>query len=443
MGGRHPLKPWLTWYGDDFTGSVAVLELLAPAHQDAVLFVGIPEESMVARFQGCAAIGVAGTSRARSAEWIRLNLPLAARFLKSFNSKVIHYKTCSTLDSSPTIGSIGAAIDVFQEVLKSSWVPMVHAAPAIGRYQVFGNLFAVFDQEVYRLDRHPVASQHPVTPMRESNVVTHLQCQTSKRIGLINILSLRKVDHVLDELRRMIADGYELVAMDVLDDCDLATVGKCIWETTEDPVLVVGSQGVEYSLLAYLEQPLTQLASAAAAPVIGVSGSASEITERQLRHAAQHGFHLVRFDAIKVLTGHGDDAVEEALHAIRQTKLDCIVYTALGPKDPAIQEFYEVAATLGVSLDEGREKLGRSLGRVIRESLLDHRKRVIVSGGDTSGAVISELQITALTVIAEMVPTSPLCRGYSSDPLVDGIEILLKGGQMGGIDYFVQARGGD
>src|SRR5581483_6069178 len=103
---------------------------------------------------------------------------------------IIHYKTCSTFDSSPQVGSIGRVIDVGMQLLGSTCVPLLVAAPAIGRYCVFGNLFARCgaDSDPIRLDRHPSMSRHPITPMDEADLRLHLAKQTKKNIGLLDIL---------------------------------------------------------------------------------------------------------------------------------------------------------------------------------------------------------------------------------------------------------------
>jgi uncharacterized protein YgbK (DUF1537 family) len=101
------------------------------------------------------------------------HLPSVFRSLAALGAPIAHYKVCSTLDSAPHIGSIGTAIDLAVPLLGGAWHPLLVAAPPIGRYQAFGNLFAVANGTVYRLDRHPTMSRHPVTPMDEADVRQH------------------------------------------------------------------------------------------------------------------------------------------------------------------------------------------------------------------------------------------------------------------------------
>src|SRR5476651_736247 len=134
-------KLLLAFYGDDFTGSTDALEFLSRAGIKTVLFIEPPTAKQLARYDGLQAVGVAGMTRAMApAEMERTLLP-AFKALQQLKVKHVHYKVCSTFDSSPKIGSIGKAIDVGTEVFKSKFVPLLVAAPALGRYCAFGNLF--------------------------------------------------------------------------------------------------------------------------------------------------------------------------------------------------------------------------------------------------------------------------------------------------------------
>lgn len=182
-----PDGPLVTWYGDDFTGAAAVMEVLTFAGLPAVLFLDIPNEKRLNRFAGYRGIGIAGAARSQSPIWMEQNLPPIFAALQRIGAPVSHYKICSTLDSSPTVGSIGKAIELALPVLGGAWHPIIVAAPRIGRYQAFGNLFASAGGLAVRLDRHPTMSRHPVTPMDEADVRLHLGRQTELPIGLIEV----------------------------------------------------------------------------------------------------------------------------------------------------------------------------------------------------------------------------------------------------------------
>jgi len=120
-----------------------------------------------------------------------------------------------------------------------------------------------------------------------------------------------------------------------------------------------------------------------------------------------------------------------------------VVFTAAGPDDPSIRATREtLAAGSGGSSGNTAKTLGTALGRIARDLLArTGLRRVVVAGGDTSSYATQELGLYGLEMLAELTPGAPLCRGYSEDPKFDGLEIALKGGQMGKADYFGMARG--
>ena len=184
----------LSFYGDDFSGSTAVLEVLALAGVRTVLLLRAPGPDLPARLPGVQALGVAGVSRSLAPAALEAELAPAFAALAALPARLVHYKVCSTFDSSPEVGSIGRAVELGQAAFAPAFVPVLAGAPALGRYCVFGHLFARSgpDGPVHRLDRHPTMSRHPVTPMTESDLALHLARQTSRKIALLDILRLRE-----------------------------------------------------------------------------------------------------------------------------------------------------------------------------------------------------------------------------------------------------------
>ena len=131
-----------SFYGDDFTGSTDVMESLAMNGLPAVLFTRIPSPEEQARFAGFDAVGLAGTSRSQTPQWMDANLPRAFDWLKGLGARFCHYKVCSTFDSAPHVGNIGRAIEIGRNVFGQSVTPLVVGAPQLKRYTAFGNLFA-------------------------------------------------------------------------------------------------------------------------------------------------------------------------------------------------------------------------------------------------------------------------------------------------------------
>ncbi len=240
----------VAWYGDDFTGSAAVMEALTFSGLESVLFFDVPTPAQRARFAHVRGLGIAGAARSKGRSWMDEHLPPVFAALAALNAPLTHYKICSTFDSSPEIGSIGRAIELALPHLQASWVPLVTAAPPIHRYQAFGNLFASVGGTAFRLDRHPTMSRHPATPMHESDLRVHLARQTDIPVGLVDLVAM-KSGRASDALSSEMATGARIVALDVVDDETLAAAGALMWEEGGAPRFAVGSQGVEYALLAW------------------------------------------------------------------------------------------------------------------------------------------------------------------------------------------------
>ncbi|WP_309083073.1 four-carbon acid sugar kinase family protein [Chelativorans sp.] len=446
-------RPLIAWYGDDFTGSAAAMEVLSFAGIPSVLFLRVPSEEQRARFAGHAGIGLAGTARAHPPEWMEQHLPEAFGFLKGLGPELFHYKLCSTLDSSPAIGSIGRAIEIGRRVVADAPVPLLVAAPPMRRYQVFGNLFAGAPVTVHRLDRHPVMRRHPVTPMDEADVRLHLARQTALPLGLVDLVDLRENASADAAWRREREGGAGIVALDALDEPSLAEAGRLLWENRSASPFVAGSQGVQYALVAHFRQigaiaPIDLVPRVPErSPVAVVSGSVSPITEAQIGEAVARGFAEVPLDVAAVVQGGSRDAVRQAVERASRLIGDgrsTIVHAARGPADPRVATLARIAAAENLSSAQIGARIGEALAEILA-ALLERTgvRRAIVAGGDTSGAVMGALGIYALTALAPTVPGASLFRAHADAAALDGLEIALKGGQMGSPDFFDWIRRGN
>ncbi|QDV34724.1 four-carbon acid sugar kinase family protein [Tautonia plasticadhaerens] len=457
-----PPRPLLAYYGDDFTGSTDVMESLARSGLRTALFLRPPAPGDLAgRFGGLQAVGVAGTSRSMSPARMEAALPPAFEALGRLNPSIVHYKTCSTFDSSPEVGSIGRAIELGRGCFGEGFVPLVVGAPILGRYCVFGNLFASAGGETHRLDRHPTMRRHPVTPMDEADLRLHLARQTGLPIGLVSVLDLDdpRPGAAWEAVRAGIDSGAEVQLFDVIDDRHLRRIGEVIWRHASGsprPVFAAGSSGLEYALVAHwraagmLPGPGTGPVSPAG-PVdrlAVVSGSCSPTTRDQIRQSLRDGFVGVEVRADALIDparaeGERVRAVRRGLDGLSGSP-GVVVSSAIGPDDPGIAETLGRGRSLGLSPAEARDRLGEQLGLILRE-LVDAAglRRVVVAGGDTSGHAARQLGIDALEFVMPTAPGSPLCRASSGRASVDGLEIVLKGGQVGRDDYFGKVLRGE
>ncbi|MFK0164195.1 four-carbon acid sugar kinase family protein [Rhizobium sp. NPDC090279] len=436
----------LSYYGDDFTGSTDVMEALASNGVSTALFLGIPSEAMLERFEDCRAIGIAGTSRSETPQWMDEHLTPAFQWLKNLDAAICHYKVCSTFDSSPKVGNIGKAIEIGKAFFRQSIVPVVVGAPQLRRYTAFGHLFAAYQGQVFRIDRHPVMSRHPVTPMDEADLAVHLSKQTSLPISLADLVAIRAID--ADERIDALTGGDEgILLLDVDGGETQAAAGNQLWRlANKGNAFVAGSSGVEYALLsAWRDEGLIGEKPDFAPPgkvdrLAVVSGSVSPTTERQIRRATAEGFDGIDLDPLALVGENAGDALETAVGAgIASLKAgrSVILHTALGP-----------SADRGRDIDRipgARHRLGQALGTILRRLIeQENLGRAVIAGGDTSSHALKELRVEALTTLLPLpqTPGSPLCTAHGSYSPTNGLQIALKGGQVGTDDYFAEIRSG-
>ena len=443
---------WLSFYGDDFTGSTDVLEAFTAAGVPTVLFLQPPCPQDLARFPEARCVGLAGQSRGKSPAWMRAHLPEVFRSLSSLGAPIVQYKVCSTFDSAPEVGSIGQAIELGMAYSQAPWSPMVVGAPRLQRYQVFGHLFAAAQGEVFRIDRHPTMSRHPVTPMRESDLRLHLAQQTPRRMGLVNLAQMTQGqgDAALQGLQ---GADQPVIMLDVADAVSQREAGRLVWQQRGQGVFSASSSGLQYALAEYWRSrawlPATpSLPQGQAVPCIAVvSGSCSPMSAAQIEWAEQNGFMTERLNVEKCLNpAHAEPEIERlvalAADAVSRN-VSPVVYSARGPDDPAVKGFDALVQAAGIEKTEATERIGMALAEVMRR-LLDRTdvRHIVVAGGDSSGAVASHLGIQAFTVAAGMAPGVPLCRAWSDQARRDGLEIALKGGQLGAVSFYGDVRAG-
>ncbi|MFK8034237.1 MAG: four-carbon acid sugar kinase family protein [Hyphomicrobiales bacterium] len=441
----------VAWYGDDFTGAAAVMEVLAFAGVPTMLFLDTPTKAQLSRYSTLRAIGIASTARAQSPDWMDKNLAPAFKSLLDLNPQLFHYKVCSTLDSSPTIGSIGRAIEIAADIIKPDIVPVLVAAPQMRRYQMFGHLFAGHEDNVYRIDRHPVMARHPVTPMTESDVAQHI-CAQSERLEM-SVWSYENIGNQWTQAPATQPSRILTVTMDCVDDRSEAAAGSLIWQSRARNRLVVGSQGIEFALVRHwvetgaLSEQSPPGSAGCANGMVTVSGSVSPTTADQIAWSRSNGFTTIRFDPTQVcgdksaLEAEITRAVDASLLAI-SNGTDPLIFTAEGPDDLAIARFNAAVEGVNKSVAMVNEGVGIALGTVLERILTRSKiRRAVISGGDSSGYATRQLGIFALSALAPTIPGASLFKAHADAPM-DGLELALKGGQMGSPDYFGWIRDG-
>ncbi|MFN3436893.1 MAG: four-carbon acid sugar kinase family protein [Acidovorax sp.] len=440
--------PRYGWYGDDFTGATDTLAVLAQAGLRSMLFMGVPSADALAAAGPLDAVGIAGAARAMPPEAMRAEMSAVGRFFEKLAPPVLHYKVCSTFDSAPHVGNIACGIRTLHPFVDNRWVPIVGGQPSLGRYCAFSNLFAAAGTggAVHRIDRHPTMRQHPVTPMGEADLRLHLARQ-----GLDGITALHYP--LYDTNANPSTDALDAALQDLLDNdgasqtiaptlLDLTTpdqlviVGRLLWlQAQRARLLAVGSSAVAQALVAHWAKsthPTAPPLTRADGPVFAWAGSLSPLTAAQVQAAT--AYQHIPVDAQRL----GNDA------AYAQTVLDAIctglqqgqhVLAYTGPTDGTTAHI--------TSAEQVAQASAKLVARVV-QAQAEHGtplRRIGVAGGDTSSHVVQALQLWGLSYQTMLCPGVTLSRAHSQDRARDGLELMLKGGQMGGTDLFARLLG--
>lgn len=448
---------FLAFYGDDFTGSTDALEFLSRAGVRTILFLDDPTPEKIKHFGSLDAIGVAGMTRAMVPDEMSKTLGQAFSVLNNLDPRHVHYKVCSTFDSSPEIGNIGTAIEIGTRIFQNKFTPVLVGAPNLGRYSAFGNLYArmgIGNQgAIYRLDRHPSMCAHPITPALESDLRLHLSKQTSQPMGLIDLVDIIKpTSEIIAKLNTEIAEGKKIVFFDAMYEYQMITIGEVLDTKAGKnyPLFSVGSSGIEKALCDFwtkqkIFNPRNQWEQLSECqPMLVLSGSVSPITGSQIEWAVKNGFEEIEVDAQLMENEDTEFFISEyqkkIISGLRKGK-SIILHTSKGSEDPRIQKIKSILDEKGWDDQTKRTQTAKIFGKVLGQSArraLDQYpvKRLVIAGGDTSSFVARELGIEAVEMIAPLFLGAPLCRAFASGSPVDGIEVNLKGGQVGDETYF-------
>jgi uncharacterized protein YgbK (DUF1537 family) len=419
------------YYGDDFTGASDTLATLSQGGLAALLFLGVPSRERLLAAGALDALGIAGTARALAREPMRAELAPVGRFLASLPAPIVHYKCCSTFDSSATVGNLAVALQTLADDLKPGFVPIVGGQPSLGRYCFMGHLFAAAsDGEVHRIDRHPTMSRHPVTPMHESDLRRHLAAQGLDAVELVDARTLDAGDRAIDaRLEAIGGRARGAVLFDLVGAAQIAPIGRVIRrEAARGRVLALGASSVAQALVQawpVIRRSSPEIAAEtlkpAAAPVFAVAGSQSPVTAHQIE-VARTGYKVVPLDAARLV---GDPTATELYSTTCAGALgsgrSVLVHT--GPVDASGPTANDVALACG-----------RLLSRVLE--LAPQVRRVGIAGGDTSSLSVRSLDIWVLSFLGSLSPGVGLVRARSDQVRLDGLELMLKGGQMGPPEVF-------
>lgn len=419
------MSPLLGCVADDLTGATDLALILKRAGMRVVQVIGEPAENSPA--PDADAIVVALKSRTIAPEDAVRQSLASLDWLRSAGCRQFFFKYCSTFDSTDD-GNIGPVCDAFLEALGADITIACPAFPENARSVYQGHLF-VGEQ---LLSESPL-KDHPLTPMTDPNLVRVLQRQSKAHVGLVPFATVKAgpgaVRAALDDLA---SNGPAVAIVDAIDDDNLMTIGAAM----NGLALVTGGSGVAMGLpenfrkagLLEASGPSDEFAVPEGATVM-IAGSCSAATRKQVEIAKATLPHLqIDPDAV----ARGEPVAADAIAWANDNVGDgpVLIYSSADPKDvAAVQERL------------GRAEAGDMIEGVFAEIAQALRNagvtRFIVAGGETSGAVVSALDVSALRIGPEIDPGVPWTTSTGAEP----IALALKSGNFGAEDFFLKAEG--
>jgi uncharacterized protein YgbK (DUF1537 family) len=412
---------------DDLTGATDLAIMLTRAGMRTLQVMQVPDAKGASAFADYDAIVVALKTRTCPvAEAVDLSLRSADALL-ALGAKQLFFKYCSTFDSTDE-GNIGPVAEALMAKLGADLALACPAFPTNKRTVYMGNLF---------VGEVPLAESsmkdHPLTPMRDSNLVRVLQRQSKGKVGLVPY-------PIVEKGRGAIAESFSnarqrkerFVVVDAITDRDLIEMGAA----AADMPLITGGSGVALGLPANfiakglmkaVEAPKSMAAPKGREAIL--AGSCSEATRGQVAAAKSAGIPALEVDPLALASGAQSEGAIVEWAAGQSKDKPFLIYSSAEPGSVrAVQEKLgrEAAGTL----------VERTLAGVAQALVAGGVTRMIVAGGETSGAVVNGLGVTALEIGPEIDPGVPWTRAVGKD-----LVLALKSGNFGAPDFFVKAWG--
>ncbi len=409
---------------DDLTGATDLALTLAREGMRTVQTVGVPPVDF--EFAGIDAVVVALKSRTiPAADAVALSRG-ALVCLSGAGARQIIFKYCSTFDSTPA-GNIGPVTEALMDDLGADLAIVCPAFPTNGRTVYRGYLF-VGDQ---LLSESPM-KDHPLTPMTDSSLVRLMQAQTRSSVGLVTREVVAKGPAaVRDAFASARSGGHRVVVVDAITDDDLRVIG----EAAADLKLVTGGSGIAIGLPENFrragllgENTGARRFEAPAGRAVMLAGSCSAATRGQIEAAIATGTPAFRIDPLAIAEGSiSPRAVVDWVAASADTVP--LVYSSADPE-----------AVRAAQARLGRERAGELVEHFLADVAAALRERgysrFLVAGGETSGAVVGALGVSALLIGPEIDPGVPWTHSLGDDRPV---ALALKSGNFGGVDFFSKA----
>ena len=409
---------------DDFTGATDLANTLVKSGMHTVQSIGVPDPSMDVGETDAVVIALKSRTNP-AADAIRESLEALA-WLRAKGAEQSVFKYCSTFDSTDK-GNIGPVADALLDALQSDFTIACPAFPEAGRSIYKGYLF-VGDG----LLSESGMENHPLNPMTDPNLVRVLGRQTSHKVGLVGYAAVREgAEAIRAEFDALRAAGIRHAIVDAVLDADLMEIGHAV----SGMALITGGSGIAMGLADNFRAKGHLTASfAPALPGIKgrsavIAGSCSKMTRAQISRTVKL---WPSFNIDPRAIAAGKDVASDALSWAGSQSEDApiLIYSSADPGDvTAIQNEY------------GRERAGemveQTLGSVARGLMELGVNRLVVAGGETSGAVVKALDVRALRIGPEIDPGVPWTEAIGGVPLA----LALKSGNFGAEDFFEKSLG--
>lgn len=410
---------------DDYTGASDLANTLTKAGLRTIQTIGVPPHYF--KLPSVDAVVVSLKSRSIEPSEAIAQSTAAYNWLHRNGAKHVLFKICSTFDSTDK-GNIGPVMDALMADTGDRIVLVTPAFPETLRTVYQGNLFVGH----VPLNESPL-KDHPLNPMHDANLVRVLARQSKSKIGLIDLTTVSKGTEAIRARMKELGDsGIRAAIVDVVHDDDLDSIALAALDTH----LSVGASGLGLGLAQALAKVTPQAKERTQShgrpiggPIACLAGSCSKATLEQVA-AAEKIMPVLRLDVVNLLSDEG--AIENVTKwvASHLTQSPFLISSSSPPAElTALQARY------------GREASGHKIEQimaVIAERLVRKGvRRLIVAGGETSGAVVDRLGLTGFTVGPEIAPGVPVLRvvGWAEGDMI----VALKSGNFGGENFFRDA----
>lgn len=399
--------------GDDFTGSSDLANTLAKGGMETVQYVGVPDGPADPSVE--AGVVALKTRSIPAAEAVAQSLA-SLDWLRAQGCTQFLFKYCSTFDSTPE-GNIGPVAVALADTLGTDRVIFCPAFPTTGRSIYLGHLFV---QD--RLLSESGMEYHPLTPMTDPDLRRWLGRQVAEPVGHVALPDVAAGDEILAAaLSREAEAGRRLIVVDATTDADLIAIGRAAAELK----LVTGGSGIALGLPANFGcTPKPVAWDGAEGPALVLSGSCSATTRGQIARHMADGHPAREIDVAGVLRGRAKPE-ELADWALAQGSVP-LIYSSAEPETVAALQ-----SRFGRS--ESAAALEKHFSDLARAAVAKGVTRLIVAGGETSGAVVEALDPDALRIGPEINPGVPALRAGPQ------LTLALKSGNFGEEDFFAKA----